>query len=304
MPSLRARLLNRYLRLVMKPKRLHEIDPPVLREWVESRALRFYPKHVSREAVEGPVRGEWHRPEKVSSGATILYLHGGGYVFGSVGLYRPLTMALAAKTGCEVFSAEYRLAPEHPCPAAIEDAVAAYDWLVASGRNPKSIVLGGDSAGGGLCLTAMMALRERGAPTPAGAFLYSPWTDLATAGASIDANAESDAMFQRDSIVNGPGHYVGGLDRKDPRVSPLYGDLTGLPPLLVFASQAEMLFDDSTRLVEKALRAGVGVRFEPRPGLAHAWPIFHPVVPEAKEAAAITAAFVRERAAGGEKGAS
>ena len=303
MPSLRARLLNRYLRLVMKPKRLHEIDPPLLRAWVEKRALAFYPKNVSRESVDAPAPGEWHRPVKISSSATILYLHGGGYVFGSVKLYRPLTMALAAKAGCEVFSAEYRLAPEHRCPAAIEDAIAAYDWLVGSGRDPKSIVLAGDSAGGGLCLTTMMALRDRGALMPAGAVLYSPWTDLATTGASIDANAESDAMFQRDSIVNGPGHYVGGLDAKDPRVSPLYGDLKGLPPLLVFASEAEMLFDDSTRLVEKAVRAGVGVRFEPRAGLAHAWPIFHPVLPEAKEAVAITADFVRERAGGGKRGA-
>ncbi|MEE2692664.1 MAG: alpha/beta hydrolase [Pseudomonadota bacterium] len=299
MPSIRARLLNRYLRLVMKPKRLPEIDPPALREWVEKRALPLYPKDVSRETVESPVRGEWHRPHAITGDATILYLHGGGYVFGSVRLYRPLTMALAAKTGCEVFSAEYRLAPEHRCPAAIDDALAAYDWLIASGRDPKRIVLGGDSAGGGLCLAAMMALRDRGAPTPAGAFLYSPWTDLATTGASIDANADSDAMFQRYSIVNGPGHYVGALDRKDPRVSPLYGDLKGLPPLLVFASASEMLFDDAARLAEKAAQAGVGVRFEPRPGLAHAWPIFHPVIPEAKETVALTADFVRGRTAKG-----
>lgn len=298
MPSIRARLLNRYLRLVMKPKRLHEIDPPVLREWVEKRALPFYPRGVSREVVESPAQGEWHRPAKIGCDATLLYLHGGGYVFGSVNLYRPLTMGLAAQAGCEVFSAEYRLAPEHRCPAAIEDAVAAYDWLLASGRDPRRIVIGGDSAGGGLTLTTLMALRDRGGPMPAGAVLYSPWTDLAATGDSMETNAARDCMFQRVSIVEGAERYAGELPRADPRVSPLYGDLKGLPPMLVFASRAEMLFDDSTRLVEKALRAGIGVRFEPRDGLAHVWPMFYPLTPESREAVSITAGYIRERAAG------
>lgn len=295
MPSIQAKLVNRYLRLVMKPKRLHEIDPPVLRDWVEKRVIALHPKGVAREWVEAPVRGEWQRPDALRTPATLLYLHGGGYVFGSVRTHRSLTMGLAAKAGCEVFSLEYRLAPEHPCPAAIEDALAAYDFLVASGREPRRIVVAGDSAGGGLALALMQALRDLGKPMVAGAVLYSPWTDLTTSGQTMTSNAAADAMFQRDSIVGGAGFYARRLGFADPRVSPLFGDFHGLPPLLVFASRQEMLFDDSTRLVEKALKAGIGVRFEPRDDLVHVWPLFHPLTPEAKEAVAISADFIAER---------
>lgn len=294
MPTLRARLVSRYIRTVMKPKRLDLMDPADLRAWAESRSVLILPKDARRKDVAADgVKGEWIEPAG-GAARTVLYLHGGGYIFGSPRTHRALTHRLALSAGANVFAPSYRLAPEHKCPAAIDDALAAYDWLVAGGAEPSKIVIGGDSAGGGLALATLLALKERGGPVPAGAVLFSPWTDLTGGGETMTANAGSDAMFQRETIMGGAALYCGGLDAKDPRVSPLYGDLRGLPPLLVFASTSEMLFSDAVRLVEKAKAAGVSVRFEPREGLVHVWPLFHPLMPEARETLDLAGAFIRE----------
>lgn len=299
MTSLRARLVNRYVRLTTKKKPLHLIPAPELRAYFEARRIPVYPKDVTVEAAgDGGVTGEWQRPTGGGAGRVILYLHGGGYIFGSTGLYRSMTMPLAAFAGADLLSLDYRLAPEHPCPAAIDDAVAAYEWLLGKSVVPERIVFGGDSAGGGLTLAALQTLRDRGRPMPAGAVLYSPWTDLAATGASIAANASSDCLFQEATLRECGRFYAGTLDLKDARVSPLYGDFGGLPPLLVLASEDEMLFDDSRRLVEKAKAAGVKVRFEPRGGMCHVWPLFYPLYPETKEALSLTGDFVRARTSG------
>lgn len=296
MTSLRAQLSNRYLRLTLKKKALHLIEPPALRAYFEARRIPVYPKSVTIEAVnEAGIIGEWQRPHGAADGRVILYLHGGAYVFGSTGLYRSMTMPMAEFAGADLFSLDYRLAPEHPCPAAIEDALAAYEWLLKRRIAPERIAIGGDSAGGGLTLATLQALRDRGRPMPGGAFVYSPWADLAATGASIAANAARDCMFQDVSIREGARRYAGPLDLKDPRVSPLYGDFRGLPPLLILASEDEMLFDDARRVAEKARAAGVEVRFEPRGGLCHVWPLFYPLYPEAKEALALTGDFIRAR---------
>ncbi|MBI1366684.1 MAG: alpha/beta hydrolase fold domain-containing protein [Alphaproteobacteria bacterium] len=282
----------------MKPKPLHQIEPPVLRAWIEQRTLPLLPKGVAKEEAAGAVRGEWHRPHNAESGRAVLYLHGGGYVFGSPRTHRTVTFPLALAAGADVFSLDYRLAPEHPCPAAIEDAVAAYEFLLSQGREPGSIVFAGDSAGGGLAVTTLLALKERGAPMPAGAVLYSPFVDFTMTGESLDRNEESDAMFNKASIVEGSKHYRGGLDPKDWRLSPIFADLGGLPPMLVFASRSEMLFDDAVRLALKARESGVDMRFEERDGLVHVWPVFHPLLPEAKETIGESADFIRERTKG------
>lgn len=302
MTSLRARLANRYLRLTMKRKPLHLIEPAELRDYFERRRINLHPRDVAIEPVaEAGVKGEWQRPAGLSgTPPVILYMHGGAYVFGSTGLYRSMTMPMAKIAGADLFSLDYRLAPENPCPAAIEDALAAYDWL-RKRVAPQRIVFGGDSAGGGLVLATLQALRDRGLPAPAGAFVYSPWTDLAATGPSVSANARSDCMFQEASIRDGGSRYAGPLDLKDPRVSPLYGDFRGLPPLLVLVSETEMLFDDARRMVEKARAAGVDVRFEPRPGLCHVWPLFYPLYPETKAALELTGSFVRERTAAAQR---
>lgn len=299
MPSLRATLVDLYLRSVMKPKPLHRIDPVKLRAWFDSRAITMTPKGVDLEVVEtGAVKGEWHRP---SAGAerTILYLHGGGYVFGAPRLYRTMTYPWALKARANVFAPVYRLAPEHPCPAAIDDAVAAYDWLLAEGATPDRLVVAGDSAGGGLALAMLMALRDAGRPMPAGAVLFSPWTDLGATGPSVAANAHSDAMFMTETITEGAKRYSGDLDLKDPRVSPLFGEFKGLPPLLLFASRTELLFDDSARLIPKARAAGVSARLEAQDGLPHVWPMFYALMPEAKASIALAAQFVLERTEAG-----
>lgn len=303
MPSIRARLLNFFLRRKMKTLPLHEMDPEKVRRLLD-RAGPFLPKGVEIEPVstghDGQlVKGEWHRPANQKTERTILYLHGGGYFFGSPVSHRSLTFALALKANAEVFSLEYRLAPEAPCPAAVEDAVAAFRWLVSNGRTPSRLSIAGDSAGGGLTLATLQALAAAGETLPAGAVLYSPYTDLASDGTSITTNGQSDAMFHPRLFSQPNEHYVGSLDPKDPRCSPLYGDMGGLPPLLVFASTSEMLYDDSNRLVERAKAAGVDVAYIERDGLAHIWPYFYPLIPEAKKDILVSAEFIKKRTSGG-----
>ena len=293
MPSLRAKLVNRYIRRTMKRLPLHEIPAVKLREVFDKKIVPGKPAGVSCEIVEGPVKGEWHRPKQGTADNVIFYLHGGGYVFGSPLSHRSLTYPLALAANANVFSLEYRLAPEHPCPAAIEDALAGYQWLRATGVDPENITVAGDSAGGGLALAMLQALRDNNDVLPAGAVLYSPYTDLAVEGASATKNAESDAMFQTHSVQMGARHYAGELSIKDPRVSPLYGDMRALPPMMIFASSSEILYDDSTRLVQRAEQEGVDISFVVREGLVHVWPLFHPLMPEAGEAIRESAQFIR-----------
>jgi monoterpene epsilon-lactone hydrolase len=248
-----------------------------------------------RPTREAPLLGEWIEPEsEAEPGPTLLYLHGGGYVFCSPETHRPITVTLAARAPARVFSLDYRLAPEHPFPAAIEDAVAAYRQLLAEGIPARRIVIGGDSAGGGLTLSTLLSLRAAGDELPAGAILFSPWTDLAGTGTTLVSNDKTDVMFHGEGLKSGGRHYLGATSPTDPLASPLYADLGGLPPLFVQASGAEVLLADSTRLVEKARAAGVAVEFEIWPKLPHVWQIFAPFMPEARAALAKTSDFVRE----------
>ena len=298
MPSLRAQLFNLYLRLTLKPKPIHIIDPALLRINTDKIAPKKVPAGLTLDHVgDGPLKGEWHRAEDAQGGRTVLYLHGGGYVFGSPKSHRGLTFELARKARAEVFSLDYRLAPEHPYPAAVDDALAAYQALLEAGRDPEAMVVGGDSAGGGLALALLLRCRERGLPMPAGAVLYSPWTDLASTGASLLSNEKSDVMFKKLHIAEGAKRYYGDADPKTPLISPLYADLSGLPPVLTFVSDTELLLDDSTRLHEKLTAAGVDARLVTERGLAHVWPIFYPSFPEAGVSIAQSADFIRGRTA-------
>lgn len=296
MPSLRAMLFNFYLKGRMKSKPTHLVDPKVLRENTDEIAPRKTPRTLTLEIVaDGPVKGEWHKPANAAPGRTVLYFHGGGYVFGSPKSHRGLTFKLAEEACADVFSADYRLAPEHPFPAAVEDAVAAYQFLLAQGRDPAQLAVGGDSAGGGLTLALLLCCKERGLPMPAAAFLYSPWTDLAATGASLEANEASDVMFKKNYLAQGAKRYIGETDPKTPLVSPLYADLSGLPPTLSFVSSTEVLYDDTTRLHDKLLAAGVASEMIVETGLAHVWPIFYPRFPEAARSIRQTAAFISAR---------
>jgi acetyl esterase/lipase len=244
----------------------------------------------------GGILGEWVRaPETPGDAPVLLYLHGGGYFACSPRTHRPLT-AFFARAGFAVFAPDYRLAPEHPFPAAIEDAVSVWRALVASGQAPSRMVVAGDSAGGGLALSMMLTLRDAGEALPAAAALFSPWTDLAGTGASIQENADKDAMFWADGILEGASFYLADTDAKNPLASPVYANLHGLPPLLLHVGARELLRDDSTRVAEAARRAGVRVELRVWDVVPHVWQLAHGFVPEARKSLKIAASFLKQAA--------
>ncbi|MGN8106416.1 alpha/beta hydrolase [Paraburkholderia sp. 22098] len=242
-----------------------------------------------------PLRGEWiERSGEPAIGArpTVLYLHGGGYYFCSPRTHRSIVFGLATRANAPVFSLDYRLAPEHRFPAALDDATAAYRHLIAEGTAPESIVIAGDSAGGGLALATLVALRDAGDPLPAGAVLFSPWTDLAATGASIVDNDGADPMFSGPAIAKAAKVYLGDMPATHPYASPVYADLRGLPPLFMMAGSTEVLLDDSRRVAANARAAGVDCELEVWKKMPHVWPIFAPFIPEANRALDRAAAFV------------
>jgi epsilon-lactone hydrolase len=222
--------------------------------------------------------------------AVVLYLHGGGYLFGSPKTHRQVLIAMARAFDSPVFGLYYRLAPEHPFPAAVEDAARAYQWLLGRFPNTK-LVLAGDSAGAGLALATAIGARDTGQRQPAAIVGFSPYADLAVTGESIEANAKTCAMFTPRGVREAAAIYLHGADPRDPRASPLYADLRGLPPMLLFASQHEILRDDTLRLAERARAAGVDVQLVVRDGLPHVWPVFVTLLPEARDAFSIVSKF-------------
>lgn len=245
------------------------------------------------EGLIGGIPGEW-ATSGAPGGIVLFYLHGGGYFACSPRTHRPITGAYARR-GFDVFAPDYRLAPEHPFPAAVEDAEAAWQALVEEGHPADSIVLSGDSAGGALCLALMITLRDKAAELPAAAALFSPWTDLAATGASVTANARRDAMFWGPGMASGAGFYLGETPATNPIASPHYADLRGLPPLLIHAGEREMLRDDSVRLAERARAAGVTVDLRVWPVVPHVWQLAQ-FVPEARESLDQAASFLKAHA--------
>ena len=223
----------------------------------------------------------------------VLYFHGGGYLFGSPKSHRQVLIAMARAFQAPVYGLDYRLAPEHPFPAAVEDAAKAYQWLQS--RHPNAgIVLAGDSAGAGLAITTAVGARDAGLNAAKAIVAFSPYADLAVTGASVEANARSCAMFTPRGVREAAALYLAGADARDPRASPLYADLNGLPPMLLFASRHEILRDDTLRLAERARAAGVKVELIVRDRLPHVWPVFVTLLPEARDAFAAVTAFARE----------
>ena len=289
-------VISAFLRWRLKPLSQRQPDVAKVRKALgrPGPVPKLPPAWSIQPVPEGPLKGEWIAPETGEGpGRTLLYLHGGGYFFCTPQTHRPITGTLAGLAETRVLALDYRLAPEHRFPAAVEDAVAAYRQLLAEGTPPGSIVIGGDSAGGGLSLATLLSLRDAGDPLPAGAILFSPWTDLAGTGETLVSNDKSDALFHGDGLKKAAVYYLGDTPGTNPLASPLYADLAGLPPLFVQASDVEVLLSDSTRLVEKARAAGVTVEFEIWHGLPHVWQIFTPFLPEARAALAKTADFMR-----------
>lgn len=240
---------------------------------------------IAGEWVEGPGDGEH----------TLLYLHGGGYFACSAETHRPITVAFAQE-GFRVFAPNYGLAPEHPFPTAVDDAVAAWRGLTQRGDSPRKLVVAGDSAGGGLALALLVACRDRGDPLPAAAALFSPWTDLAATGDSIRQNDRRCAMFVGANMGPAGHRYLGDEDPRNPLASPLYADLSHLPPLLIHVGSDEVLLDDSRMLAERARAAGVAVDLKIWPVVPHAWQLFYPTVPEARQSIHEASAFLVRQA--------
>lgn len=280
MPSPQARLIARGLRRLIKPRRFTRKDIPLVRALMHTLTRARLPAGVTAERVKAPVRGEWVRPSQARRGRVLLYLHGGGYICGAPRTHRAITARLARRLGIAVFALDYRLAPEHPYPAALEDALAAWRWLLERGYRADRIWVAGDSAGGGLALALMLAARQERLPLPGACALFSPWTDLACTGAAIAENIDRCAWFMPAQVRFAAGLYAGTAAPTDPLVSPLYGDLAGLPPLILHASDSELLRDDTLRLAERAGAAGVPVTLKLWHGLPHAWPNFAGLMPE------------------------
>ena len=219
-----------------------------------------------------------------------LYLHGGGYVMGSLNTHQELMGRIARATNAQVLGLDYRLAPEHAYPAAVDDAVAAYQWILEQGIAPNKVVIAGDSAGGGLTVATLLALKARGLAMPAGAVLFSAWTDLTASGASVRTRAEADPMITGDVLAPMAANYAAATSAATPGISPLFGDLAGLPPLLIQVGDAEVLLDDSTRLHTQARAAGVDSSLRIFDEAFHVFQAI-PHLPEAAEALADVGAF-------------
>ncbi|MBI5949100.1 MAG: alpha/beta hydrolase [Chloroflexi bacterium] len=269
-----------------------------MRAGFEAMAAMFgpLPADVTVTPVDaGGVKAEWVVAGNADPATVILYLHGGGYVIGSPASHRDLTQRLSRASGARVLSLDYRMGPEHPFPAAVEDAVAAYRWLLAQGVAPSRMVISGDSAGGGLTLATLVALRGQGVALPAAAAPISPWTDMEGIGESMTTKAAVDPMVQKAGLAGMAAMYLGGADPRNPLAAPLYADYRGLPPLLIQVGTSETLLDDSTRVAAKAKAAGVEVTLEPWEDMIHVWHLFAAMLPEGQQAIERIGQFVRQR---------
>lgn len=243
----------------------------------------------------GDMDAEW--VGDTDSQRTLLYLHGGGYILGSIDTHRSMVSRLCDFAGLRGLIIDYRLAPENPFPAAIEDAEKAYDYLIEQGVTPQNMLLAGDSAGGGLSLALMQKLRENGKTQPKAVALLSPWTDLTMSGASLKTRNARDPMIDAEKMPQAIGWYGPNQDKKNPLISPVFADLKGFPPMLVQVGTEEVLWDDSTRLVDNAKRDKVDVEMQVWQDMPHVHQIAHRFVPEGKAALRDIADFFTRKSA-------
>lgn len=275
-------------------------DTPIeqIRAGWEKFAASFVPAAdlAFKPVTANGVPAEWVAAPGSDSNRVVLYFHGGGYTIGSIASYRSYTGRIARAAQSRLLSVGYRLAPEHPFPAALDDAVTSYRWLLDQGIAPSRIAVVGDSAGGGLALSMVIAIRAAGAPTPAAIVVIGPVTDLAKEGASMRERAHLDPIVKYENSLAYAKQYVGpNGDLKHPLASPLYADLHGLPPLLIMVGTHEALFDDSTRFAAKAQAAGVDVQLDVWEEMIHVWPYFADILPEGRQAIDKMGAYIKAR---------
>jgi monoterpene epsilon-lactone hydrolase len=295
-PSFQAHALKTYLRLqnVFRP-RPERYDPLAERRELEdlARLFKLLGPVESVPVTLGSVPAEWLVPKQALASAILLYLHGGSYCAGSIASHRALAGNLARATGVRGLIIDYRLAPEHPFPAGIDDAAATYRALLATGFASDKIVVAGDSAGGGLSLALLLRLRDQGTAMPAAVACLSPWTDLSGSGTSHETRASKDVVLSSSHLAQAAQLYLAGADPRTPLASPLFADLQGLPPLLVQAGGDEILLDDATGLTERARACGVDVTLEVWPRMQHVWHFAASIMPEARRAIDAAGRFLR-----------
>ena len=287
-------VVNQLLRAI--PKEGPTEDWPKARRNMEE-ALAALPavEGVSHTEVKaGGVPAEWAQVPGAAQDRALLYLHGGGYCAGSLKTHRSLVSQIAKTFKGRVLAIDYRLGPEHKFPAAVDDAVAAYRFLLEQGIKPSHIAIAGDSAGGCLTLATLLALRDKKIPLPAAGWPISPWVDLEGRGASLKTKAESDLIVTADGLHNYAKAYAGAR-RGEPLASPVNANLAGLPPLLIQVGSAEVLLDDSLTLAQKAGAADVEVKLESWPHMPHVWHIFAPMLSEGRDAIAAGTAWLNAR---------
>jgi acetyl esterase/lipase len=252
------------------------------------------PADVTVEPVTAHgVAAEWTSTPEADPARVLLFLHGGGYISGSIASHRHMVAQAGREAGTRTLALGYRLAPEHPFPAALEDTLAAYRFLLDSGIAPRNIALAGESAGGGLALATLVSLRESGLPLPACTWCSSPWTDLAMTGATMETKAAVDPLIQKPYLLELAALYLNGTDPRAPLVSPILADLRGLPPMLIQVGSSETLLDDSLRLAAVAGAAGVDTTLRIWPEMIHAFHLFHPQLEDGRKALAEAGAFIR-----------
>ena len=302
--SLRLSLLNAYLRTFVRPSLRRVPTPQIARAQMERSAARF---PVSMRGINlhedsipgpgGPIPAEWLSAGRADRRRVLIYLHGGAYIMGSPRTHRMITVALARMTGMRVLVPEFRLAPEHPVPAAVDDAVAVYSWLLAQGYLPENIAFVGESSGGGQCFGALVALTRRGFPPPACIVAFSPWVDLTLSGASVVSNAGRECMLPAERATEVAAYYLGDSDPADPVTSPLF-DEGAAPPTLIQASRAEILLDDAVRMADRLDRCGSDVTLELWDKTPHAWQFFAGLIPESKDALTKAVTFLNRHVGG------
>lgn len=296
--SLRSDILNHYLRWTERTFLTYASSPRALRASFEIKAQLFFRGPFGVAPAWRHLAGRWAlglRPKAVQDGPTLLYFHGGGYVFGSPRTISKMISHLAKKAGCAAVLPEYPLAPEHPFPAAVDYGLAAYHALLAEGVDPAQLIIGGDSAGGNLALSVLAQLIKAKAPLPAGVFALSPVTDFGFTGASITENDPTEVILPPSRIKDMTDAYLAGHKPDDPRISPLCADFTGAPPVWLAVSDSEILRDDTLRMADTLRAQGVPVDLTVEQKLPHVWTMFHTLIPEAHRTLDQLADWIRDR---------
>ena len=251
-------------------------------------------RDINLEPIDAKgVPAEWSLVPGSDASRVLLFLHGGGYCSGSIVSHRGMVTEAGRAAGVRTLAVAYRLAPEHPFPAALEDARAAYGFLLDQGIAPSKVAIGGDSAGGGLTLALMTVLRDAGQPLPRCAWLVSPWVDLQMTGASLAEKAQVDPLISKPYLEELASAYLAGTDAANLLASPLQAELAGLPPLLVQVGSAETLLDDAVRITRRAGAADVQIKLEIWPHMIHAWHLWAAQLEEGRRAIASAGAFIR-----------